>query len=74
MAVAPSLEWLREHAKRKAAQHQLAECQYIAVRNPTAKDGLWRIKERRQVIYVRLDLPSEQRIDIAAAHRDRLAT
>jgi hypothetical protein len=73
--VAPGLECLRDPAKRRATSHQLAECQYIAVRNPVAKtDGLWRINKRRQAIYVRLDLPSEQRVDIAPAHRNKLAS
>jgi Family of unknown function (DUF5906) len=72
MVAAPSLEWLHDPNKRKAALHRLAECQYTPVRNPAAKDGLWRINKRRQVIYVRLDLPSKQRLDIAMVHQDEL--
>jgi hypothetical protein len=72
MAKAPSLEWLRDKDKRKFTMHQLTECGYVAVRNPGAKDDLWRINNRRQVIYVRLDLSQDQRIDVAMAHRDKL--
>jgi hypothetical protein len=75
MVVAPGLESLHNPVGRKAASYQLTECQYLPIRNPSAKtDGLWRINGRRQVIYVHADQPSEQRVDIAAAHRDKLTT
>jgi len=74
MAVAPGLEWLRDMANRKISSHRLMDCQYVAVRNPGAKDNLWRINARRQTIYARLDLPPKQRIDVAIAHRDKLTT
>ena len=73
MAVAPGLEWLRDMGKRNIVPHRLSECQYIAVNNPNAKDGFWKAKGRRYVIYVRLDLPPEQRVDAAIALRDKLA-
>ena len=72
MAVAPALEWLRDHSKRRATAYRLTECHYIAADNPNAKDGLWKINGRRQTIYVRADIPSEQRIDVAAAHHANL--
>jgi hypothetical protein len=74
MAAAPSLEWLRDPDARKSIPHRFAECQYIAVGNPTAKDKLWRINGQRQVIYVRKDVPENQRVDIADAHREKLTT
>lgn len=73
MVVAPSLEWLRD-PKRKFAAYRPTDCQYIAVRNPDAKDKLWKINGRRQTIYAHRDLPPQQRIDAARELRDRLNT
>jgi Family of unknown function (DUF5906) len=70
--VAPGLEWLRDLAKRKVTSHRLTECQYVAIDNPVAKDGLWRINGRRQTIYVHLDVPPDRRVDAAETHRDKL--
>ena len=73
-AKAPGLEWLRDSTKLKATLHRLTDCQYIAVGNPAAKDGLWRINGRRQTIYVHSDVPPDQRTDAAVTHRDKLTT
>jgi hypothetical protein len=73
VAKAPGLEWLRDMSKRAATGHRITDCQYVAVGNPTAKDGLWKIDGRRQTIYVRLDVPPDQRVDAAMAHRDQLS-
>ena len=72
MAVAPSLEWLRDLTKRVAIGHRIEDCEYVAIDNPAAKDSLWRINGRRQTIYVRLDVPTDQRLEVAVAHRDKL--
>jgi hypothetical protein len=72
MAKAPSLEWLRDMSKRAAMGHRFTDCHYVGVDNPEAKDGLWKIDNRRQTIYVHLDEPPEQRVAVAEAHRDRL--
>jgi hypothetical protein len=69
---APGLEWLRDVSKRAVTGHRITDCQYVAVDNPTAKDGLWKIDGRRQTIYVHLDVPPDQRVDAAEAHRDQL--
>jgi len=74
MVVAPNLETLRDPEKRKNTSFRLAECQYIAISNPTAKDKLWRINGQRQTIYVHRDVPEDQRVDVAAAHRNKLTT
>jgi hypothetical protein len=50
-------EWLRERKNRKAVNHRLENCGYRAVNNPVAKDGLWRIDERRQMVYAKVALP-----------------
>jgi hypothetical protein len=72
MAVAPSLESLRNPDRRKGTSHRLAECGYVAIGNPTAKDSLWRIKGQRQTIYVHEDIPADRRVDVAEAHRAKL--
>jgi hypothetical protein len=38
---------------------------YVPVRNPDAKDGLWRICDRRQVVYSKMDLTVAEQIDAA---------
>jgi hypothetical protein len=45
MVVAPGLEWLRDVTRRAATGHRISDCGYIAIQNPTAKDGLWRIMD-----------------------------
>jgi hypothetical protein len=72
MVVAPSLESLRNPDRRKGTSYRLAECGYVAIGNPIAKDRLWRIKRQRQTIYVREDIPANQRIDAANEHRAKL--
>ena len=36
-------EWLTDRKKRRAIPHRLEQCEYVAVRNDAAKDGLWKI-------------------------------
>jgi hypothetical protein len=48
--------WLIDRKNRKAANHRLEKCGYRAVNNPVATDGLWRIGERRQVVYAKTSL------------------
>jgi hypothetical protein len=49
-------------------------CGYVAVRNPDAEksDGLWKIGGRRQTLYGRTSLASEQRQQAARNHVLRL--
>jgi hypothetical protein len=74
MVKAPGLEFLRDIPKRGILTHRITDCNYVAVDNPKAKDGLWKIDGRRQTIYVHLDVPPEQRVAVAEAHRDQLNT
>jgi hypothetical protein len=74
MVVAPGLEWLRDVTKRSATGHRLSDCGYIAIANPVAKDGLWRINGRRQTIYVREDVPPHRRVEVAVEHYGKLNT
>ena len=50
-------EWLKERKNRKALNHRLENCGYRAVNNTVATDGLWRINERRQMVYAKVSLP-----------------
>jgi hypothetical protein len=54
-------EWLMDRRNRRALPHRLERCGYVPVRNPDAKDGLWKLKSGRQVIYARAALSSRER-------------
>ena len=59
------LEWLMNRKNRRAIPHRLERCGYVSVRNPEAKDGLWKIEGARQVVYAKTSLPPEQRLATA---------
>jgi hypothetical protein len=40
--------WLRERRNRRVIPFRIESCGYIPVRNPSAKDGLWKIGGTRQ--------------------------
>ncbi len=58
--------WLKDRKNARQIPHRLEGAGYVAVRNPTAKDGLWRIHERRQVVYGRRDLTPRDRLKAAS--------
>jgi hypothetical protein len=47
-------DWLRDRKNARQIPHRLETAGYVPVRNPDAKDGLWRVDDRRQAIYARL--------------------
>jgi hypothetical protein len=49
-------EWLNERRNARPANHRLETCGYSPLRNRDAKDGRWKIADRRQVIFMRADL------------------
>ncbi len=49
--------WLADRKNARQVPHRLEAVGYVAVRNPAAKDGLWKIGGRRQVVYAKHDLP-----------------
>jgi hypothetical protein len=59
-------EWLRDRKNFRRIPHRLENCGYVAVRNEAAKDGLWKIEGKRQVIYARAELPLWHRIAAAS--------
>ena len=58
-------EWLSERRSRRALPHRLERCGYVAVKNPDAKDGAWKMQGVRHWIYGRADLPPERRLTAA---------
>ena len=61
--------WLSDRKNTKAIRHRLETAGYLAVPNTAAKDRLWRIEGRRQVVYAKHALtPRDQQ---AAAERLR---
>lgn len=57
--------WLRDRKNARRIPHRLEACGYVAVRNDAAKDGLWKVDGRRQVIYAKAELPPRDRIAAA---------
>lgn len=60
-------EWIRDRRNRRQIPHRMEAAGYMVVRNNTAKDGLWKIAGKRQVIYSRRDLAARDRIAAAMA-------
>jgi hypothetical protein len=58
--------WMNEHHNRKAVSHRLEACGYRAVNNPAAKDGYWRVNDRRCVIYAKITLTEGKQREAAA--------
>jgi hypothetical protein len=58
-------EWLRDRKNARRIPHRLEACGYVAVRNDAAKDGHWKVSERRQVIYAKATLPLRDRMNAA---------
>ena len=53
--------WIKDPKNRRVIPHRLEECGYSPVRNPDAKDGLWKISERRQAVYAQVNMtPRDQ--------------
>jgi hypothetical protein len=57
--------WLRDRRNRRKIPHRLEACGYISVKNPSVKDGQFVVAGRRQVIYARRELSSNERIEAA---------
>ena len=53
-------DWLKERKNRRVIPHRLEDIGYEPVRNEAAKDGLWRIDGKRQVVYARRELPQRR--------------
>ena len=60
-------QWLQDRRNRRAIPHRMETCGYVAVHNPAAQDGLWKVAGRRQVIYAKSALPLREQIRAANA-------
>lgn len=58
-------DWLQDRRNRRQIPHRMEAVNYIPVRNEYAQDGLWKVKGKRQVIYVKSDLSVRDRIAAA---------
>ena len=58
-------EWLRDRKNRRAIPHRLEQCGYVPVRNDAAEDGLFKINNRRQVVYAKAGLSIRDRLEAA---------
>jgi Family of unknown function (DUF5906) len=54
--------FLRDRRNSRKIPHRFEGCGYVPVRNDEAKDGLWKIGGRRQVIYAKSSLTVRDRI------------
>jgi hypothetical protein len=57
--------WIKDQKNRRMIPHRLERCGYVPVRNETAKDGLWKLDGRRQVIYAKSELSFSERLKAA---------
>ena len=65
MADAELALWIKDRKNRRIIPHRLEQCGYVPVRNDAAEDGLFKINERRQVVYASESLPVRDRIRAA---------
>jgi hypothetical protein len=64
-ATAPFAEWLRDRRNSRHVPHRLEAAGYAPMRNPDARDGLWRVDGRRAAVYVRRELTVRDRLAAA---------
>jgi hypothetical protein len=57
--------WLRDRKNRRVIPHRLEKCGYTPVRNPIAQDGLWKVQNKRQAVYVKMELSVPNQIAAA---------
>ena len=58
-------EYIRDRRNSRKLPHRLEAVGYIAVHNAHAKDGLWKVGGKRQVVYARKDMSERDRIKAA---------
>jgi hypothetical protein len=59
-------EWLEDRKNRRVIPHRFESCHYTPVRNDAARDGLWKIKGRREVVYAPEELSRSDQMTAAA--------
>src|SRR5262249_49400191 len=58
--------WLTDRKNRRQIPHRFEQCGYVPVRNDAADDGLWKINDKRQVVYAKAKLALRDRLAAAA--------
>jgi hypothetical protein len=58
-------DWIRDRKNRRVIPHRLEKCGYTPVRNPDALDGLWKVHNKRQAIYAKIELSLSNQIAAA---------
>ncbi len=53
--------WIMDRKNRRQIPHRLEGCGYVPVRNEAAKDGLWKIRGARQVVYAKSSMTVRER-------------
>jgi Family of unknown function (DUF5906)/Toprim-like len=59
--------WANDRKTRRSVPFRFEQCGYARFRNKGADDGLWKINGRRQVVYVRNNLPEPEKLKAARA-------
>ena len=62
MAEHDTREWIRDRKNRRIIPHRLETCGYVPVRNADAKDGQWKIRDKRQTIYALNQLSEREKL------------
>ena len=63
-------DWLKDRKNRRVIPHRFEQCGYAPVRNDAATDGLWKIGQRRQVVYAKSELSIRDRIQAVRSLND----
>jgi hypothetical protein len=58
--------WIIDRRNRRQIPYRFEQCGYVPVRNDAAKDGLWVINQKRQVVYAQASLTPRDRLAAAA--------
>lgn len=64
-------DWLSDRRNARQLPHRFESAGYVAARNPTAQSGLWVVARKRQIVYVKRELPIRERIEAARKRTDR---
>jgi hypothetical protein len=54
--------WLGDRKNHKSISYRFEDCGYVPFRNKDAKDGQWRVNDKRQAIYTRAELSPRDRL------------
>jgi hypothetical protein len=63
--------WIMDRKNRRQIPHRLEGCGYVPVRNEAAKDGLWKIRGARQVVYAKSSMTIRDRFLTACKYAGR---